>query len=58
MEIMLVKNNFKTTLFEQEQRAKSSTVISCAPDTEENIYAIKMESLFQFCLVGVTIRTR
>jgi hypothetical protein len=41
MEIMLVKNNFKSTLFEQEQRAKSSTVISCAPDTEENIYADK-----------------
>jgi len=42
MGIVLVKNNFKpTTLFEQEQRTNSLTVISCAPGATENIYADK-----------------
>ena len=38
---MLVKNNFKTGFFEQEQRVKSITVIGCAPNTVENISADK-----------------
>ena len=41
MWIMLVKNNFKTGFFEQEQRVKSITVIGCAPNTVENISADK-----------------
>ena len=41
MAIMHVRNNFKTTPIEQDQKAKSSNVIDCTPGTEENIYAGK-----------------